>query len=458
MNGTLQIKMSFALLGIASLLGKGLPSSAQRFAVRDSLVERLTAMVSADSLQAYVHTLVDFGTRHTLSSETDAHRGTGAARRWIVLRLRAYSHQGGNRLQVEEDRWMLQPDGNRVPFAHPIANVIATLPGTDTADHRIFMASAHLDSRRSDVLDSIGDAPGANDDGSGVAALLEITRIIADQHFPATIKLVFFSGEEQGLYGSRHLADRAMKEGWQIAALLNNDIIGQSTANETLQQDNTRIRVFSETIPAAETPEQARMRKLTGGDNDSPSRELARYIHDIAQMYVPNLDAVLVYRPDRFLRGGDHLPFQQQGYRAVRLTEYYENFDHQHQDVRVENGIHYGDLPQFMDFAYLHKNTALNLATLVSLVRAPSAPAHFWLSARELGNETTLRWTVPAYGKAVGYRVLMRDTDQPLWQHSFFTADTTITLPYSKDNVFFAVQAIGPNGDMSLPVFPEISR
>src|SRR5579875_3306273 len=211
---------------------------------------------------------------------------------------------------VEEDRWMLAP-GERVPFAHPIANIIATLPGTDTSDNRIFMAGAHLDSRRSNVLDSIGDAPGANDDGSGVAALLEIARIIADQHFPATIRLVFFSGEEQGLYGSRHLAERAASERWQIAALLNNDIIGQTTASETGLQDNTRVRVFSETIPVAETPEQARMRRLTNGDNDSPSRELARYIHDVAKNYIPNLDVVLIYRPDRFLRGGDHFPFQQ---------------------------------------------------------------------------------------------------------------------------------------------------
>lgn len=434
------------------------PAAGQSFPMQNPLIQKLVEQVSADSLQAYVHALVGFGTRHTLSSETDAHRGIGAARRWLVERLRTYSSRGGNRLIVEEDRWMLQPDGERVPFAHPIANVIATLPGTDTADHRIFMAGAHLDSRRSNVLDSIGDAPGANDDGSGVAALLEIARIIADQHFPATIKLVFFSGEEQGLYGSRHLADRAAREGWQIAALLNNDIIGQSTASETLQQDNTHIRVFSETIPAAETPQQARMRRMTGGDNDSPSRELARYLYEIAHKYVPNLDVVLIYRPDRFLRGGDHLPFQQKGYTAVRLTEYYENFTHQHQDIRQEKGILYGDLPQFMDFAYLRKNTALNLAALVSLASAPAGPPHVWLSAGELGNRTTLRWERPLHGQCVGYRVLMRDTDQPLWQRDFFTTDTTITLPYSKDNVLFAVQSIGANGDMSLPVFPEISR
>ncbi|SFV30523.1 M20/M25/M40 family metallo-hydrolase [Thermoflavifilum thermophilum] len=429
----------------------------QSFPARDPIIEKSVQQVSADSLRAYVQTLVSFGTRHTLSTENDPHRGIGAARRWVEARLQEYSQRGGNRLRVEEDRWMLTP-GERVPFAHPIANIIATLPGTDTSDHRIFMASAHLDSRRSNVLDSIGDAPGADDDGSGVAALLEIARIIANQHFPATIKLVFFSGEEQGLYGSRHLAERAASEGWQIAALLNNDIIGQTTASETGLQDNTRVRVFSETIPAAETPEQARMRRMTNGDNDSPSRELARYLYEIARAYIPNLDVVLIYRPDRFLRGGDHLPFQQKGYTAVRLTEYYENFNHQHQDIRVEKGIHYGDLPEYMDFEYLRKNTALNLATLISLAKSPAAPAHAWLSAGELGNETTLRWMASASGHPAGYRVLMRDTDQPLWQQAFYTTDTTLTLPYSKDNVFFAVQAIGANGDMSLPVFPEISR
>ncbi|MCL6523697.1 MAG: M20/M25/M40 family metallo-hydrolase [Thermoflavifilum sp.] len=443
--------------GVGLLLIQAFPLQAQSFPARDSLIEHLVSEVSADSLRAYVYTLVSFGTRHTLSTETDPHRGIGAARRWVIAKLRDYSQRGGNRLQVEEDRWMLNP-GERIPFAHPIANIIATLPGTDTADHRIFMASAHLDSRRTDVLDSVGDAPGANDDGSGVAALLEIARLIADQRFPATIKLVFFSGEEQGLYGSRHLAERAAREGWPIAALLNNDIIGQSTASETLQQDNTRVRVFSETIPAMESPEQARMRRLTSGDNDSPSRELARYLYEMARCYVPNLDVVLIYRPDRFLRGGDHLPFQQKGYTAVRITEYYENFNHQHQDVRVENGITYGDLPAFMDFDYLRKNTALNLATLVGLSRAPSPPAHVWLSASELGNYTTLRWEKPQYGRCVGYRVLMRDTDQPLWQRHFFTTDTIITLPYSKDNAFFAVQAIGPDGDLSLPLFPTIAR
>ncbi|MBX5438615.1 MAG: M20/M25/M40 family metallo-hydrolase [Thermoflavifilum sp.] len=438
--------------------GQARLSARLAFPARDTVVESLVQAVSADSLRAYVHTLVGFGTRHTLSTETDPHRGIGAARRWLMDRLNTYSKRGGGRLLVEEDRWILQPDGSRVPFAHPIANIIATLPGTDTADHRIFMASAHLDSRRSNVLDSIGDAPGANDDGSGVAALLEIARIIAGQHFPATIKLVFFSGEEQGLYGSRHLAERAAQEGWPIAALLNNDIIGQSTASETLQQDNTRIRVFSETIPAAETPQQARMRKLTNGDNDSPSRELARYIHDVAKAYIPNLTVELIYRPDRFLRGGDHLPFQQKGYTAVRLTEYYENFTHQHQDIRTEDGITYGDLPQFMDFEYLRKNAALNLATLVNLAKAPDQPAHAWLSAGELGNRTTLHWSAPAHGQYVVYRILMRDTDEPLWQREFFTTDTTITLPYSKDNVFFAVQAIGPDGNPSLPVFPAVGR
>jgi hypothetical protein len=305
-------------------------------------------------------------------------------------------------------------------------------------------------------MDRTGDAPGANDDASGTAAVIECARIMSRYSFPATIIFVAVSGEEQGLLGSTFMADKAKKENLDIAAVLNNDIIGSNNSNETNIINNTKVRVFSEGIPTDATEKEiARIRAL-GLENDSKSRELARYVKEIGERYVDNLTVVMVYRRDRFLRGGDHLPYLKNGYTAVRITEMNENFNHQHQDVRKENGIEYGDLIQFMDFEYLRKNTALNLCNLANLAKAPSVPEAVKVEVKNLSNSTLLSWNAPKTGTAKGYYILMRETTSPVWQKKIFTTKNEMTLPYSKDNYFFAVQSVNESGNESLMVMPGL--
>lgn len=424
----------------------------------DNSVRNLIEEVSRDSLQAYIRTLVNFGTRHTLSSQSDPHHGIGAAREWVLSKFRQDASYSRGRMTVRIDTWMQPADHRRIDRPLPMGNVIATIKGTDPDDSRIFMVSAHLDSRCTHIMDSTDAAPGANDDGSGVAAILEMARLLSRYPVKATVILVAVTGEEQGLFGSAHLAEEAKAGNWNITAMINNDMIGNSVSGGTDKHDNTKVRIFSEGIPSVETPQGERLRKDLSGENDSKSRELARYIKTIGDTYVDNLDVVLIYRRDRFLRGGDHIPFQGKGFTAVRLTDFYEDFDHQHQDVRIENGIQYGDLPQFVDDEYLRKNTCLNLATVACLTNAPSVPQNVKLDISRLTNYTRLFWQPPAYGKAAGYYVLIRETDAPMWQKKFYTDSTEIILPYSKDNFFFAVQSVGANDLMSMPVFPGIGR
>lgn len=420
-------------------------------------IESLVREVSPDSLRSYDRTLVAFGTRHTLSSTTGS-TGIGAARRWVLKCFQAYAAKSDGRMIAKMDTWIQPADSQRVNRPVFMGNVTATIKGGDPVDDRIFIVTAHLDSRNTNIMDSTGRSPGANDDASGVSALLEMARILSHYPLKATVMLVAVTGEEQGLLGSGHLAREAKTHGWNVAAILNDDMIGQSTSSGTDLAANTRVRVFSEAIPVAESPQDARLRKALGGENDSRSRELARYMKMTASAYVDNLSVQLIYRRDRFLRGGDHEPFQAEDYTAVRITDYYENYNHQHQDIRVENGIQYGDLERYVDFEYLRKNTCLNLATLASLASAPSVPGEPKIDISRLSNDTRLYWQVPRYGKAMGYYVLMRETDEPMWQKKFYTEKMEMTLPYSKDNYFFAVQAVGADGTMSVPVFPGIGR
>jgi Zn-dependent M28 family amino/carboxypeptidase len=331
---------------------------------------------------------------------------------------------------------------------------MAVLKGTDPKDDRVLIISGHMDSRASDVMNSKIDAPGANDDGSGVAAMMELSRIMSKRTFPCTIIFVAVTGEEQGLLGARHLADSAKVSGWKVMAMLNNDMIGNSLSNGTNLRDNTRVRVFSETIPYLETEEEAKMRKSINRDNDSPSRQLARYIKTVTNQYVDQLDIDLVYRNDRFLRGGDHTPFIQNGFTAVRFCEKNENFDQQHQDVRLENNIQYGDLPEFMDFEYLRKNAASNLATLSNLAWSPGQPLSVGIEVKELTNFSTLVWKAPEGKAPYGYQILIRETSAPHWEKTIFVKDTKATIPFSKDNYFFAVQSVDELGHASLPIFP----
>lgn len=423
---------------------------------RSAAISDLLQQVSRDSLEHTLHTLVAFGTRSTFSNQVDARQGIGAAERWVQTCLLRDAAASGGRMLVRMDSWMQAPEGVITRPLH-MTNVLALLKGSDPSDPRLLVVGAHLDSRCSDIEDSIHQAPGANDDGSGVAAVLELARVMSTRHFRESILFCVFSGEEQGLIGSSHLARLARDSSWQIRAMLNNDMIGQSSSSGTGIRDNTHVRVFSETIPLAETPAQARMRQIMGGENDSPSRELARYLSQMALSYLPNLSVRLMYRDDRFLRGGDHHSFSAAGFSAVRLSDAVENYEHQHQDVRVQDGVQYGDLVRFMDLDYLCRTTKLNLAALASLAWAPSRPRHVYMQLRGLDNGTTLSWDAPRYGQAVAYRVYVRASDAADWQQAFECQATTLRLPISKDNAYFAVQALGPDGTGSLMVFPSLA-
>src|SRR6185437_6653766 len=429
---------------------------AQTIINRDPEIAQMVSEVSADSLQSYINTLVAFGTRSTLSTQTDRKRGIGAARNWVLKKFNEFAKNTDGRLTAIIDTITLPADSKRIDKPVLLGNVVATLKGTDPNDKRIFIISGHLDSRRTNVMDRTGDAPGANDDGSGTSAVIECARIMSQHSFPATVIFVAVSGEEQGLFGSTFMADKAKKENWNIEGVFNNDIIGSNNSNETNIINNTKVRVFSEGIPATATEKDIERIRALGLENDSKSRELARYIKEIGERYIDNLDVVMVYRSDRFLRGGDHLPYLKNGFTAVRITEMNENFNHQHQDVRIENGIQYGDLPQFVDYEYLRKNTALNLANLANLAKAPSVPEEVKIEVKNLSNSTSLSWQAPKTGKIKGYYILMRETTSPVWQKKIFTTENKMTLPYSKDNYFFAVQSVNESGNESLPVIPEL--
>jgi hypothetical protein len=430
---------------------------AQTVITRDQSIEQMVKEVSSDSLKSYITKLVSFGTRNTLSAQTGK-RGIGAARDYVLSKFNEFGRSSGGRLTAVIDTTTIAADGKRVDVPTLIGNVMATLKGADPNDKRIFLISGHLDSRATDVMNRTIEAPGANDDGSGVAAVLECARIMSKRSFPATVIFVAVSGEEQSLLGSGYLANKAKKEGWNIEAMLNNDIMGSNNSNETNIIDNTRLRVFSEALPAFELDKNAANIRTLGLENDGKARQLARYVKEVGERYVDNLEVVMVYRNDRFLRGGDHTPFVQNGYAAVRITEMNENYDHQHQTLRTENGIKYGDLVEYMDFEYLRKNTAVNLANLANLAKAPSMPDSVKVDVKNLTNSTYLYWKSPTNGKVKGYYVLMRETTSPVWQKKFFTWQLEMRLPYSKDNYFFAVQSVSNDGNESLPVVPVVGR
>lgn len=445
---------------LTSLLFTALtPAFAQTIVQRDPQIADLVAQVSADSLRAHINGLVSFGTRNTLSVSTDTKRGIGAARQWVLGKFNQYAKQSGGRMTAVIDTWTLPADGKRVDKPTDMGNVLATLKGTDPADDRIFIVQGHIDSRVTNVMNRESDAPGANDDGSGTAAVIELARVMSKSQFPATIIFAVVSGEEQGLLGAEHLSEKAVTEKWNLEALLNNDIMGSNHSNETNIVDNTRVRVFSEGLPAFQLADKAANIRQFGAENDGKARTVARYLKEVGERYVDDLEVVLVYRNDRYLRGGDHTPFVNRGFGAVRITEMNENYDHQHQDLRTEKSgtpaaTEYGDYAKFMDFNYLRKNTAINAATLANLAKAPAMPQQVTIEVRNLTNSTALYWQAPKSGKVKGYYVLMRETYWPFWKQKFFTAKLGMTLPYSKDNYYFAVQAVSEDGNESLPVLP----
>jgi hypothetical protein len=400
---------------------------------------------------------VAIGTRNTLSTQPNPSRGIAAARSWVLNKFNEIAKGSGKRLTAFIDTSTLSADGRRVDRPVLLGNVIATLKGTDPEDNRIYIISGHLDNMRSSPTDSIGDAPGANDDGSGTAAVIECARVMSKYNFPATVIFVAVSGEEQGLLGSGFMSEKAKKANWNIDAVLNNDIMGSNNSNETNIINNTQVRVFSEGLPAFETEKNAVNIRTLGLENDGKARQLARYVKEIGERYVENLEVVMIYRNDRFLRGGDHTPYVQRGFAAVRITEMNENYTRQHQNLRTENGIDYGDLEKHIDYEYLRKNTAMNLANLANLAKSPATPDSVKMDVKKLSNTSFLFWNKPRWGHVKGYYVLVRETTSAFWQKKIFTTVTEIRLPYSRDNYFFAVQSVSDTGNESLPVIPAVS-
>ena len=428
----------------------------------DSHIAGAIKQVSPDRIRQTIEKLVSFGNRSTISAQDEdsikAGKGIGAAREWIKAEFERYSKDCGGCLEVKTDTFTEQP-GERIPKPTEIANVYAVLRGADPQQaNRIVLVTGHYDSRNSDTFNGTDPAPGANDDGSGTAVSLECARVLsqaaAKLKFPATIIFLTVAGEEQGLNGSKHFAQMAKQQGWKIEAVLNNDIVG---GDRNPQQDTSVVRVFSEGLPAAASEAEIRRIRMLGGESDSTSRELARYIADVGRSYDAGVKPLLIFRLDRFLRGGDHYSFNQQGFAAVRFTEYREDFNHQHQNVRTENGIEYGDLPKFVDFDYVARVARLNLATLASLAWAPAPPTSVKMQTKNLDNDTTLTWE-PSAG-AAAYEVVWRSTSAPDWEYvQTVSSGTRATLKVSKDNVIFGVRALDQAGHRSLPVVPEPER
>jgi hypothetical protein len=413
------------------------------------------AAVSAERIESDITTLVGFGTRHTASETESETRGIGAARRWIHDEFERISAECGGCLEVMYVSETISGE-RRIPDPVDVVSVIAIQRGTSDPDRMVVMAG-DIDSRASDVMDAEIDAPGANDNASGVAGVLEAARVLSQDRFAGSIMYAALAGEEQGLFGGRIVADYALEQGWRIKAVLNNDMIGNSAGIDGVV-DNSTARVFSEGTRAVETPEEARLRRFTGGEVDSPSRNLARFIDRTADQYVPNLDVMMVYRLDRFGRGGHHRPFNEAGMPGVRIMETHEHYDRQHQDIRVENGIAYGDVLEAVDFDYAAKLTALNIATLAQLAGAPPFPAEVSISGA-VQPSTTLTWARPEGEQAanlMGYRVYWRLTDAPQWTHSRYVGDVTeFTLENVViDNYYFGVSSVAPDGSESPVVFP----
>ena len=416
--------------------------------------------ISSARIQATIEKLVSFQTRSTISAQDQAAiaagHGIGAAREWIKSEFERYSHDCGGCLEVKLDTFTESP-GGRIPKPTEISNVYAVMKGTDPESaKRIVLVTGHYDSRNSDPVDSTNPAPGANDDGSGTAVSLECARVLSQLKFPATIIFLTVAGEEQGLNGSHHFAQMARSAGWDIEAALNNDIVG---GDRSPQQNTGVVRVFSEGVPSAATDAELRQIRNLGGESDSASRQLARYIADVDRTYDTGIKPMLVFRLDRYLRGGDHISFNEQGYAAVRFTEFREDFNHQHQNVRSENGVEFGDLTKFVNFDYVASVARLNAATLASLASAPPPPAKVRLVTTKLENDSTLAWD-PAPGDGVAsYEVIWRATTSSDWEHAQSVGNTArTTIPVSKDNVIFAVRAVDAKGHRSLAVTPVPER
>lgn len=427
--------------------GPGRPLRAQR---ADRELRAIMAEVDPDRIRAIVEKLVSFGTRHTLSSQDDPERGIGAARDWIAAEMRRYAARSGGRMSVTVPSYVQEP-ASRIPAPTRISNVVARLEGSSDPG-RVYVVSGHYDSRATDVMDATSDAPGADDDASGVAVAMELARIMATRRPAATILFAAVAGEEQGLYGSTFLARQLTEEGADVQGMFTDDIVGSSRADDG-EHDRRSVRLFVQGVPTSEDEARAATRLSIGGENDSPTRQLGRFVAEVADPRLTGMEVRLVYRLDRYLRGGDHRPFLEAGYPAARFTEPAEDFAHQHQDVRVEDGVQYGDLVRFCDTDYIAGVTRVNAAALWSLAQAPGVPRDVVVDTTALTNDSTLSWS-PGSGETASYEVVWRPTPEPLWQHVVAVRGTSATLDLSKDNVVLGVRAVGPDGHRSPAVFP----
>ncbi|MDP3452655.1 MAG: M20/M25/M40 family metallo-hydrolase [Bacteroidales bacterium] len=438
---------------IALITLSPLQLKSQSIIYKDSQIESAVSKISADSMRVYIDDLLRFKTRHNLSKRNDNYTGIGAAAKYLEERVESFRKGYEKFVSLERVDYRAGGEGSRLGREITLSNIVVTIKGSDP-DNKVIALLAHYDSRVDDNSDSTSFAPGANDNGSGVAALLEISRILSAERLPATVKVIFLSGEEHGLLGAAHMAKLAKSENWNLIAVLNNDMIGNSHSSETDIRDNTVLRIFSENIPFTESDRESKARVFNSSENDSPSRQLARYIKETGERYVDNLFIKLIYRNDRFGRGGDHTPFSRQGFTAVRISEYYENYNRTHQKVGIYNGVKLGDMPDGVDFEYLRKNCAVNLSTVINLSKAPNPPTSVHTDVSSLGNVTTIKWKAPVSGaKPAGYFLLIRETDSSVWQRKIFVKGESATIPISKDNFFFAVQSVNDSYNESLAQF-----
>ncbi|HEY1485925.1 MAG TPA: M20/M25/M40 family metallo-hydrolase [Micromonosporaceae bacterium] len=431
--------------------GPGGPLHAQK---PDRELRKLLAEVDHRRIEATVNRLVAFGTRHTASSQTDPVRGIGAATTWVVQQMQAAAAASGGRMTVERQTFT-QPVSPQIPVPTQITNVITTLRG-DVSPDRIYVVTAHLDSRVTNVLNFTDDAPGADDDGSGVAVLIEMARLMATRHFEATIVFGIVAGEEQGIYGSAFMAQQMKAAGDDIQAMFSNDIVGASSAFDGTKPDPHTLRLFVEGVPTSETANQTAIRQAVGGENDGPSRQLGRFVSSVADNSDTDMRIRVIWRRDRYLRGSDHISFLDQGYPAARFTEPRENFNHEHNDVGVIDGVQHGDLAEFCDFNYMARVAKVNAATLWSLAQAPGTPKNALLLTESLTNLSTLSWDRGTEPDLAGYEVVWRETTAPEWTNVIAVGDvTTITIDLSKDNVFFGVRAVDQAGHRSPVASPQ---
>lgn len=426
----------------------------------DPMIKKMVGEISAKRIEGHIRKLVSFGTRNTLSDQQSETRGVGAARRWIKSELERCAKENGGRLQVAFDE-NIAPVSRRIPQPTPLVNVVATLPGKQAeSKNRLYVVSGHYDSMPGSPTDPNTDAPGANDDGSGTAAVMELACVMSKYEFDATLVFMTVAGEEQGLLGAKFWADKARAQNLNVAGMFTNDIIGNTKGYDGKVEKN-RVRLFAEGVPAVNPlPESVLAALRTGGENDLPTRQLARYVKEAAELHVPGMKVDVIWRRDRYLRGGDHIPFLEAGYPALRFTEPNEDWRHQHQNVRVEDGIQYGDLPDFVDFEYTANVARLNAAALASLALGPAAPAEVEMENLRLEPNTTLRWKANTEPDVAGYRIVWRETTSPVWQWSQDVGNVTreTVIGISKDNFQFGVLAYDKSGRTSVVSYPKPYR